>query len=98
LSEIKVGWVEGSCPSCGRVWRRKIPANPVICDCYMRCPNCGRDMVPYSADLNPLFYRSEDRDDPTGTAEKHEATAETRYYCPDCDHYSDGVPIEVDLG
>ena len=55
-------------------------------------------MGPYSADLNPLFYRSEDRDDPTGAAERHEATAETRYYCPDCGHYSDGVPIEVELG
>jgi hypothetical protein len=93
----EVGWAEGVCPVCGRVWRRERPADFAICDCYKYCPVCGKEMQSYTPDLNPRTYRSEDVDDPTGDAIKHEATIRTRFYCPDCDYYSDGVPVEVKL-
>lgn len=93
----KVGFAEGTCPECGRVWRREHPADLAICDCYRICPICGKEMQFYSPDMDPRTYRSEDVDDPTGLAEKHEATIRTRYHCPDCDHYGDGEPVEVEL-
>ena len=54
-------------------------------------------MEPYTLDLNPRTYRSENTDDPTSEASKHEATLQTRLYCPNCGYYSDGVPVEVKL-
>jgi len=94
---IKVGYAEGTCPVCGRVWRRRRPATDAVCDCYLYCQICGEKMQPYTPDLNPAAYRSEDSTDPTGEADRHEATMYTRYYCPTCDEYSDGVPVVVRL-
>jgi hypothetical protein len=93
----KIGWAVGVCPKCGRVYRREYPADLAICDCYRYCEICGSLMTPYTPDMNPRTYRSEDVDDPTGSADKHEATVRTRYYCAKCDVYSDGVPVEVEL-
>ena len=93
----ETGWAVGICPVCGRVWRRQRPANLVVCDCFRRCANCGGEMTPYTPDMNPQTYRSEDTDDPTGMATKHEATLRTRFHCPSCDTYSDGTPAEVEL-
>ena len=93
----EVGWAEGVCPVCGRVWRRERPADSVLCDCYKYCPVSGKEMQPYTPDLNPRTYRNENIDDPAGEASNHEATIETRLYCPDCSYYSDGTPVEVKL-
>jgi len=93
----EVGWAEGVCPVCGRVWRRERPADSVLCDCYKYCPVCGKEMQPYTPDLNPRTYRNENTADPTGQASQHEGTLQTKLYCPNCGYYSDGVPVEVKL-
>jgi len=90
-------WVEGTCPRCGRLWRRRGPAGSIICDCHLYCPICGERMEPYHPDLDPLIYRSEDVLDPTGMASKSEATIRTRFRCPRCGELSDGIPVEVKL-
>jgi len=97
MSKPKVGLAEGTCPECGRVWRRERPADFVLCDCFSKCPMCGKEMQPYTPDFDPRTYRNEDVDDPTGDAIKHEATVNTLYYCPDCEYYSDQRPVEVKL-
>jgi len=93
----KVGWAKGVCLKCGRLWQREQPADSALCDCHRHCPNCGKEMQPYTPDLDPHIYRNEDLDDPTGAASRHEATARTRLYCPDCGCFSDGMPVEVKL-
>jgi hypothetical protein len=97
MSVPKVGWAEGVCPRCGRIWRMPYPADTVICDCYRICEACGEEMTPYIPDLNPATYRSEEADDPSGSALDHEATVRTRFRCERCMVYSDGVPVEVEL-
>ena len=97
MSVPKVGWAEGKCPKCGRVWRRERPADLVVCDCYRCCPCCGGEMTAYTPDLSPRIYRSEDVDEPTGAAAKPEASVRTRLYCARCGCFSDGVPVEVRL-
>jgi hypothetical protein len=97
MSVLKIGWAEGVCPRCGRVWRRRRPADFAICDCYRYCQICGEEMQPYTPDLDPRVYRNEDVLDPTELASKHEATIRTRYYCPNCEEYSDSIPVEVKL-
>jgi hypothetical protein len=54
-------------------------------------------MMPYTPDLNPTTYRSEEADDPSGLALDHEATVRTRFHCERCMVYSDGLPVEVEL-
>jgi len=93
----ETGWARGVCPECGRAWSRRYPEDLVICDCHRRCPVCGGDMTPYVPDLNPATYRSEEVDDPSGSALNHEATARTRYRCERCMVYGDRVPVEVEL-
>jgi hypothetical protein len=93
----KVGWAEGKCPRCGRVWRRERPVDTVLCDCYRLCPLCGEEMTAYTPDLSSRVYRSEDVDDPAGAAVKPEATVRTRLRCVRCGYFSDGVPVEVRL-
>jgi len=98
MSVPEIGWVAGVCPRCGRTWWKMRPGPLiVICDCYRYCEICGEEMQPYTPDLDPRVYRHEDVLDPTGLASKHGATIRTRYYCPNCDQYSDSIPVEVKL-
>jgi len=55
----KVGYAKGICPNCGKTLIRKRPADMAVCDCYLYCPLCGKEMVPYTPDLTPTNYELE---------------------------------------
>jgi len=55
----KVGYAEGKCPVCGKTLIRKRPADMAVCDCYLYCPLCGKEMAPYTPDLTPTTYEPE---------------------------------------
>jgi len=55
----KVGYAKGICPNCGKTLIRKRPVDMAVCDCYLYCPLCGKEMVPYTPDLTPTTYEPE---------------------------------------
>lgn len=94
--------VQGVCGACGRIIRCESPVPLVVlCDCYRVCPLCGAIMKPYTPDLSPRVYGSENRVefDPLGLAERVEGMIGTLYFCPNHrpPYYSRRCPIEVEL-
>lgn len=94
--------VQGVCGVCGRVIRRESPVPLVVlCDCYRECPLCGAIMKPYTPDLSPRVYGSENSAefDPLGLAERVEGSAGTLYACLNHEppYYSRRQPVEVEL-
>jgi len=82
----KVGYAKGICLSCGKTLIRKRPADMAVCDCYLCCPLCGKEMVPYAPDLTPTTYEPEEG-------------LEVFYVCNDHTppYYSKQKPVEVRL-
>ena len=91
------GYAKGRCPKCGKELGRPRPASESVCDCYMYCPDCGAEMVPYNPDMDANSYRMEDILDPQGLAEKDEKAMDTLYRCGGCGHYSSLKPQVVPL-
>jgi len=56
---VKIGYVCGVCPRCGRKICRPRPADYAICDCWMYCPLDGKKMMPYTPDLTMTTYDSD---------------------------------------
>jgi len=80
------------------VWMRDRPFDEVISDSDKYCPLCGKEMTPVTVDLTPSTYHltrapSQEKLNP----EHSEVTVKTRYYCSDCDYYSDQKPTVVKL-
>jgi len=82
----RIGWVEGKCPRCGQILRRKYPADLAVCDCYLYCPLCGKEMAPYTPDLTSTNYEPE-------------RGLEVFYVCSNHmpPYYSKQKPVEVKL-
>jgi hypothetical protein len=59
VAVAKIGYAEGKCSRCGKILRRLRPADVAVCDCYLYCPLCGKEMVPYTPDLTPVTYEPE---------------------------------------
>lgn len=100
MSVPKVGYAVGTCPVCGKILRRRRPADYALCDCFRYCPLCGKEMKPFSPDLTPSTYGAEEDFALKGqAAESPRWTVETIYVC--CDHsppyYSSQKPVEVKL-
>ena len=96
----RIGWVEGQCPRCGQVLRRKYLADLAVCVCYKYCPLCGAEMTPFTPDLTPSTYRAEESCAVKVQAvESPEWTVETIYVCYNHSppHYSNQKPVEVRL-
>ena len=53
---VKVGYVCGVCPRCGRKICRPRPADYAVCDCWEYCPLDGKKMTPYTPDLTMTTY------------------------------------------
>jgi len=85
----KIGYVQGTCPECGRTYRAPRPAMPVLCDCYQYCPLCGNKMAAYVPDLTPSTYRTS----------QSEPSMKTLYVCNNHTppYYSSLKPVEVNL-
>jgi len=79
----KIGYVNGKCSRCGRIYHAKRPAFPVYCDCYLTCPECGATMEPCAPDLTSLAFYSEG--------------IKIFYKCPACGYLSSLLPVEVVL-
>jgi len=56
----KIGFAEGKCSKCGKVYYRPRPAAPIICDCYKYCPICGKEMQPFTPDTTATTYTKGD--------------------------------------
>ena len=56
---VKLGFAEGICSKCGRMLRRRRPADYAVCDCYEYCSLCGKKMTAYTPNLSPVSYKSE---------------------------------------
>jgi hypothetical protein len=82
----KIGYAEGKCSRCGKTLRRKRPADYAICNCYLCCPLCGEEMVPYMPDLTLTIYESE-----KGLEVFHVCSNHAPVY------YSKQKPVEVKL-
>ncbi len=100
----KVGYVEGTCPVCGRLLIRKRPADNAVCDCFRFCPLCSPaftvPMTPFTPDLTSAIYRNEEAQDiKGGSAEPSEWTSETLFVCyhHSPPYYSKQKPVEVHL-
>lgn len=97
---MKIGYAEGECPRCGKILRRRRPADVAVCDCYRYCPLCGSEMTPFTPDLTPSTYRAEEAQALKGEAvESPEWTIETLYVCNNHapPYYSKQKPVEVKL-
>jgi predicted amidophosphoribosyltransferase len=91
---IQIGMAEGVCSNCGRTLSRRRPADMAVCDCYMFCPLCGKEMQPYTPDLAPSIYGSIESDKVQGDTDK---PMDILYYCLSCRYYSALKPVEVFL-
>jgi len=61
---VEVGYAEGTCSKCGKILRRRRPADYAVCDCYMYCPRCGNKMNPYTHEqFSGTFYVGGSYDD-----------------------------------
>jgi len=101
---MKVGYVQGTCPICGKILVRKRPADYAVCDCYRYCPLCDPPhavpMTIFTPDLTPSTYRNEKAHSVKGgNAEPPEWTSETLYACYNhsSPYYSKQRPVEVRL-
>ena len=89
---VKVGYVNGICPACGKVYSRPRPEDSIICDCYKFCPLCTPaytvPMTPFTPDLTPSTY---------GLEEDFEKTINVLYVCNNHSppYYSTQKPVEV---
>ena len=83
---VKLGFAEGICSKCGRMLRRRRPADYAVCDCYEYCPLCGENMTPYMPDYTPASYESE-------------KGLDVLYFCSNHSppYYSKQKPVEVRL-
>lgn len=96
----KIGFAEGTCSKCGKILRRRRPADIAVCDCYEYCPLCGAKMTPFSPDLTPGTYGAEESFALKGQAvSSPEWDMETLYVCNNHTppHYSSQKPVEVRL-
>jgi hypothetical protein len=57
-----------------------------VCDCYLYCPLCGKEMVPYTPDLTPINYEPEKGLDVYYVCNNHAQP-----------YYSKQKPVEVKL-
>lgn len=90
---VKVGYVQGTCPRCGRTLTRRRPADVAVCDCWEYCPK-GHKMQPYIPDLTPQTYKSREGTEAWGDTEHPMYIVR---YCPICNYYSAQKPVEVKL-
>ena len=100
---VKVGYAQGICGVCGRVWRATRPTDLVICDCYKFCPLCSPtytvQMAPFTPDLTPSTYESEEALGITRMEDSPGKTIEVLYFCNNHSplYYSRQKPVEVRL-
>ena len=90
----EIGFAEGVCPICGRVWRARRPTSTVICDCYLICPFCSQPMEPYAPNLDPSTYGPIEG---VGALGDLESPISILYRCSRCGYYSARKPVEVKL-
>jgi len=97
---VKVGYAEGKCPRCGKILRRKYPADLAVCDCFKLCPLCGAEMTSFNPDLTPSTYGAGKGFALKGQAAKEpEWNTETIMVCHNHKppYYSSQKPVEVKL-
>jgi len=104
IMSFRRGQVEGKCPRCGQILRRKHPIDYAVCDCYKYCPLCDPPysvlMTSYTPDLNPQTYKiAKDLALKDTVVLPREDDMETIYVCLNHSppHYSKQKPVEVRL-
>ncbi len=100
---VKVGYVSGTCPNCGKELSAPRPENLIVCDCWEFCPRdhgkgaFGSKMVPYTPDLTPNSYGP--IKSVSGVAHGDlEHPFKVLMRCPICNYHSSLKPVEVQLG
>lgn len=89
---VKVGWVCGICPRCGKTICRPRPADLAVCDCYLYCSLDGKKMEPYKPDLTPPTYGKGEPENPLEILFWHNSPQDHPQ-----PYYSKQKPVEVRL-
>lgn len=97
-----VGYAEGRCCRCGKMFYRPRPINVAVCDCWQYCPvdhgkgAYGTLMIPYDIDLTPQTYGPIKivSGNPHGDLKQ---PMKILCVCPVCQYHSAQQPVKVHL-